>query len=116
MPKSTVPSGRPEGAFTLTEVRGKVVDSIKLYQMEERLNLDIDFNDNTTLEIVARSASERLRTCLSSRTEIPPFSRAFDRRYVRLSDTGATRTIVTAMLRGRSFNRVQQAFLSGITN
>lgn len=34
--------------------------------------------------------------------------------YVRLSDTRATRTIVAAVLRGRSFNRVQQAFLSGI--
>ena len=31
-------------------------------------------------------------------------------RYVRLSDPQATRTIVTAVLRGRSFNRVQQAF------
>jgi LysR family hydrogen peroxide-inducible transcriptional activator len=37
-------------------------------------------------------------------------------RYVRLSDARATRTIVAAILRGRSFNRVQQAFLSGITN
>jgi len=35
-------------------------------------------------------------------------------RYVRLSDPRATRTIVAAVLRGRSFNRVQQAFLSGI--
>ncbi|AEU37742.1 LysR family transcriptional regulator [Granulicella mallensis] len=35
-------------------------------------------------------------------------------RYVRLSDTRATRTIVAATLRGRSFNHVQQAFLSGI--
>jgi LysR family transcriptional regulator, hydrogen peroxide-inducible genes activator len=35
-------------------------------------------------------------------------------RYVRLSDARATRTIVAAVLRGRSFNRVQQAFLSGI--
>lgn len=35
-------------------------------------------------------------------------------RYVRLSDNRATRTIVAAVLRGRSFNRVQQAFLSGI--
>jgi LysR family transcriptional regulator, hydrogen peroxide-inducible genes activator len=35
-------------------------------------------------------------------------------RYVRLSDIQATRTIVTAVLRGRSFNRVQQAFVSGI--
>jgi LysR family transcriptional regulator, hydrogen peroxide-inducible genes activator len=35
-------------------------------------------------------------------------------RYVRLSDARATRTIVVAALRGRSFNRVQQAFLSGI--
>jgi LysR family hydrogen peroxide-inducible transcriptional activator len=35
-------------------------------------------------------------------------------RYVRLSDPQATRTIVTAVLRGRSFNRVQQAFVSGI--
>jgi LysR family transcriptional regulator, hydrogen peroxide-inducible genes activator len=37
-------------------------------------------------------------------------------RYVRLSDARATRTIVAAILRGRSFNRVQQAFLSGIAN
>lgn len=34
--------------------------------------------------------------------------------YARLSDAHATRTIVVAMLRGRSFNRVQQAFLEGI--
>jgi LysR family hydrogen peroxide-inducible transcriptional activator len=33
-------------------------------------------------------------------------------RYVRLSDARATRTVVAAVLRGRSFNRVQQAFLS----
>jgi LysR family hydrogen peroxide-inducible transcriptional activator len=37
-------------------------------------------------------------------------------RYVRLSDARATRTIVAAILRGRSFNYVQQAFLSGMTN
>jgi LysR family transcriptional regulator, hydrogen peroxide-inducible genes activator len=37
-------------------------------------------------------------------------------RYVRLSDARATRTIVAAILHGRSFNRVQQAFLSGIKN
>src|SRR5580698_1090843 len=36
--------------------------------------------------------------------------------YVRLSDTRATRTIVAAVLHGRSFNRVQQAFLSGMRN
>ena len=36
--------------------------------------------------------------------------------YVRISDARATRTIVAAVLRGRSFNRVQQAFLSGIKN
>jgi LysR family transcriptional regulator, hydrogen peroxide-inducible genes activator len=35
-------------------------------------------------------------------------------RYVRLSDAQATRTIVAVRLRGRSFNRVQHAFLSGI--
>ncbi len=35
-------------------------------------------------------------------------------RYVRLSDARATRTIVAATLRGRSFNRVQRAFLAGI--
>lgn len=35
-------------------------------------------------------------------------------RYVRLNDAGATRTIVAAVLRGRSFNHVQQAFLEGI--
>ena len=33
-------------------------------------------------------------------------------RYVRLSDARATRTIVAAVLRGRSFNGIQQAFLS----
>ena len=37
-------------------------------------------------------------------------------RYVRLSDAQATRTLVAAVVRGRSFNRVQQAFLSGITS
>ncbi len=37
-------------------------------------------------------------------------------RYVRLSDARATRTVVAAILHGRSFNRVQQAFLSGIKN
>jgi LysR family transcriptional regulator, hydrogen peroxide-inducible genes activator len=35
-------------------------------------------------------------------------------RYVRLGDAQATRTIVAAVLRGRSFSRVQQAFISGI--
>lgn len=35
-------------------------------------------------------------------------------RYLRLSDARATRTIVAAVLRGRSFNHVQQAFLEGI--
>jgi LysR family hydrogen peroxide-inducible transcriptional activator len=35
-------------------------------------------------------------------------------RYVRISDTKATRTIVAAVVRGRSFNRVQQAFVTGI--
>jgi LysR family hydrogen peroxide-inducible transcriptional activator len=35
--------------------------------------------------------------------------------YVRLSDAHATRTIVAAVLRGRSFNRLQQAFLSGLS-
>ena len=37
-------------------------------------------------------------------------------RFVRLSDARATRTIVAAVLHGRSFNRIQQAFLSGITS
>src|SRR5579863_9837393 len=32
--------------------------------------------------------------------------------YVRVSDAQATRTIVAAVVRGRSFNRVQRAFLS----
>lgn len=36
--------------------------------------------------------------------------------YVRLSDARATRTIVAAILRGRSLNRIQQSFLSGLTN
>lgn len=35
-------------------------------------------------------------------------------RYVRLSDARATRTIVAATLRGRSFNRVQRAFIAGL--
>jgi LysR family hydrogen peroxide-inducible transcriptional activator len=35
-------------------------------------------------------------------------------RFVRLSDARAIRTIVAVVLRGRSFNRVQQAFLAGI--
>src|SRR6202142_2287583 len=43
------------------------------------------------------------------------FVRSANCRYVRLSDAQATRTIVAAVVRGRSFNRVQQAFVSGIT-
>lgn len=35
-------------------------------------------------------------------------------RYIRLNDARATRTVVAAVLRGRSFNRIQQAFLTGI--
>lgn len=35
-------------------------------------------------------------------------------RFVRLSDPRATRTIVAAVLRGRSFNRVQRSFLCGL--
>lgn len=35
-------------------------------------------------------------------------------RYVRLTDARATRTVVAAVLRGRSFGLVQRAFLSGI--
>ena len=35
-------------------------------------------------------------------------------RYVRINDSQATRTIVAAVLRTRSFNRVQQAFMAGI--
>ncbi|HEY4010569.1 MAG TPA: LysR family transcriptional regulator substrate-binding protein, partial [Acidobacteriaceae bacterium] len=35
--------------------------------------------------------------------------------FVRLSDPRAIRTIVVAVLRGRSFNRVQQNFLSAIS-
>jgi LysR family hydrogen peroxide-inducible transcriptional activator len=40
--------------------------------------------------------------------------RNLDCRYVRLSDPQATRTIVAAVLRGRTFNRVQQAFVSAL--
>jgi LysR family transcriptional regulator, hydrogen peroxide-inducible genes activator len=37
-------------------------------------------------------------------------------RYVRISDPRATRTIVAASVRGRSFNRIQRAFLAEIRN
>lgn len=37
-----------------------------------------------------------------------------DCRFVRIADLRASRTIVAAVLRGRSFNRVQRAFLSAI--
>src|SRR6202021_1732013 len=37
-------------------------------------------------------------------------------RYVRLSDNHPTRTIVAAVVRGRSFNRVQRAFVSELRN
>ena len=36
--------------------------------------------------------------------------------FVRISDAKASRTIVTAVLRGRSFNRVQQAFFKHLRN
>ncbi|HEX4007419.1 MAG TPA: LysR family transcriptional regulator [Acidobacteriaceae bacterium] len=37
-------------------------------------------------------------------------------RYVRLTDARATRTVVAAVLRGRSLSRIQQAFLAEITS
>jgi LysR family hydrogen peroxide-inducible transcriptional activator len=40
--------------------------------------------------------------------------RSADCSYIRLNDARATRTIVAAVLRGRSFNRVQQAFMAEI--
>jgi LysR family transcriptional regulator, hydrogen peroxide-inducible genes activator len=40
--------------------------------------------------------------------------RNVDCRYVRLSDPHASRTIVAASLRGRNFNRAQDAFLSSL--
>jgi len=40
--------------------------------------------------------------------------RSFSCRYIRLLDARATRSIVAAVLRGRSFNRVQHAFIAGI--
>jgi LysR family transcriptional regulator, hydrogen peroxide-inducible genes activator len=40
--------------------------------------------------------------------------RNVDCRYVRLSDAHASRTIVAASLRGRNFNRVQEAFLASV--
>lgn len=40
--------------------------------------------------------------------------RSVECRYIRLNDVRAARTIVAAILRGRSFNRIQQAFLSEI--
>ena len=46
------------------QVRGKVIDSVKVYQMEDALNLDIDFNDNTTLEIIARIGFQASATFL----------------------------------------------------
>jgi LysR family transcriptional regulator, hydrogen peroxide-inducible genes activator len=36
--------------------------------------------------------------------------------YARIADSRASRTIVAAVLRGRSLNHVQQAFLSGLSN
>ena len=42
--------------------------------------------------------------------------RAAECSFVRISDTQASRTIVAAVLRGRSFNRVQQAFLAHLRN
>lgn len=52
MPRSSKPSRHDDSSISITEARGKVFDSIKVYPMDEAVNIALNFADDTSLEIV----------------------------------------------------------------
>ena len=54
MSSHPVPSGRGRIAIPLAQVRGKGIQHLHVFQSEEALNLDIEFEDGLVLELYFR--------------------------------------------------------------
>jgi hypothetical protein len=63
MPVHPVPSGHGYAEIPLGRTEGKSIKSIHFYQAEESLNIDLEFEDKSSLEMIFRvgfSASLKL--------------------------------------------------------
>lgn len=63
MTGNPVPSGQGYAEIPLGETEGKPIKSVRVYQSEEALNVDLEFGDSTMLEMIFRvgfSASVKL--------------------------------------------------------
>ncbi len=63
MPRHLVPSGHGLADIPLGQVEGKPLQSLQFYQTEDALNLDLQFQDGISLELIFRvgfRASARL--------------------------------------------------------
>ena len=54
MPSHPVPSGDGYADVSLGQAQGKPVKSIHFYQDEEALNIDLEFEDKSMLEMIFR--------------------------------------------------------------
>ncbi len=54
MSSSPVPSGHGHAVIPLDGAQGKPLQSLQIYQTEEVLNLDLQFQDGMALELVFR--------------------------------------------------------------
>ena len=66
MPAYSIPSGHGHAEIQLGQTERKPVKSVHLYQSEETLNVDLEFEDESMLEMVFRvgfSASVKLLDC-----------------------------------------------------
>jgi hypothetical protein len=54
MPTQPVPAGNGHIAIPLANVKGKALHNIHVYQYEEALNLDLQFADGLSLELIFR--------------------------------------------------------------
>ena len=54
MPSYSVPSGHGYADVPLGQAQGKPVKSVHFYQDEETLNIDLEFEDNSMLEMIFR--------------------------------------------------------------
>jgi hypothetical protein len=54
MPSYSVPSGQGYAEIPLSPTERKPVKSVHVYQSEEALNVDLEFDDETMLEMIFR--------------------------------------------------------------
>ncbi len=67
MSSSPVPSGRGHITIPLGRAQAKPLQSIQVYQTEEALNLDLQFQDGIALELVFRVGLRASATLLEYR-------------------------------------------------